>query len=1103
MTSNHLLDEDEGALFEVFDKTKKAPSENKRKHFDQPQVEQPPEEEDPLDAYMKTIYNETQGISTNTGKKQIQEEEEDKDFEASRGLPEMNELNALSSFASSFLPKEKRKILPEIDHSTIDYPPFEKNFYFDPPELAKLSKKEILERRQQLENIRVRGKDCPCPITSWVQTGLNSRVLEVIEKKLQFSQPTPIQAQVIPTAMKGKDVIGIAKTGSGKTMGFVLPMIRHVLAQPRCQPGEGPIALMIAPTRELCIQIWRDTRSVTSCIKMTGHGDGGGGGSSSGRGWGWSRSSMNGGNDERIRVVAVYGGATVNVSDQIAKLKSGAEVVVCTPGRMIELLALNGGKVTTLFRTTYVVLDEADRMMDLGFSPQITRLLQCIRPDRQTLMFSATFPRQLEAMAKNILTKPIEIIVGRKSSVCADVHQIIRIIRPDETKLEVLKEILFLWRKRAKEEERAGMFQQPGQPDQTNQPNQPASDASSSATTANTSAPSQQTQTQSLAPASSPTPAPITPALTPSTSAIFASLNASSTPTPTTASRTAIASTAPTPQPSASPSLSPSVVNLYDTPASHQGPILVFVKEQTDADKLFASLIECGFPCLPLHGGRDQADRDSAIGDFKEGNVPMLIATSVAARGLDVKGLSLVVNYDCPDHLEDYVHRVGRTGRAGQKGTAITFVHPESSGGDDDRYTPSLVKAIKQSAANVSVPEDLLQIAQSYLERVSSHLVAMPSSGFGGKGFKFDENEEKQKEVEKEMLRKRFRTGDDDDDGAGEGGMVEDDGDDDYERAERIAISHGLVPHVASHQSSSSSSTSASASSTAVGAGSGIGSATSAASSPSSSGASASGSIIPPSPSPTHSTTFLSLSPTPTSTPLLSTTPSHSSSSQGVTLFTPISSLSSAEAATVLRAKSKLTLTPDQIMRYIVKTMPLPLGPGETIQRVQCSTRDGLTFVVRKDATAEQRRAVLQSAMVAEAVRLEVMTGTLQTAKPAAAGAGGVAAAASHFCEEMEINDYPQMIRSALTNRTELASIMELTATSITPRGIYCEKNLKGISVAPPGQRKLFLAIEGDSAEKVRRAKAMLVQRMTDVKEEMMPVVGGVGQAHGRFKVVS
>ena len=227
-------------------------------------------------------------------------------------------------------------------------------------ELAKMSEQEVGEHRKQLNGIKVRGKEPQRPIKNWNQCGLSGRVLDVIRKS-GFDSPMPIQAQALPIIMSGRDCIGIAETGSGKTLAFVLPMLRHIKDQPPLQQGDGPIALVVAPTRELVQQISKDTKKFCKVHNML--------------------------------VVAVYGGS--GVANQITELKRGAEIVVCTPGRMIDILVTSGGKITNMRRVTYLVFDEADRMFDMGFEPQISRIHRNIRPSRQTVMFSATFPRSV------------------------------------------------------------------------------------------------------------------------------------------------------------------------------------------------------------------------------------------------------------------------------------------------------------------------------------------------------------------------------------------------------------------------------------------------------------------------------------------------------------------------------------------------------------------------------------------------------------------------------------------------------------------------------------------------------------------------------------
>eukprot|EP01095_Lingulamoeba_sp_RSL-Kostka_P004889 TRINITY_DN1612_c0_g1_i2.p1 TRINITY_DN1612_c0_g1~~TRINITY_DN1612_c0_g1_i2.p1 ORF type:complete len:305 (-),score=109.47 TRINITY_DN1612_c0_g1_i2:97-1011(-) len=212
-------------------------------------------------------------------------------------------------------------------------------------------------------------------------------------KQAKYTKMTKIQQGSIIHSLYGRDILAAAKTGSGKTLAFLLPLLRHVMAQESVKQGEGPIGLILAPTRELATQIHSEVKKFTKNLGM--------------------------------RAVCVYGGA--GVQHQIGDLKRGAEIVVCTPGRMIDILTTNGGRITNLGRVTFVILDEADRMFDMGFEPQIMRIIQNVRPSRQTVMFSATFPTSVEHIARRILTRPIEIVVGGVSVVCDDVKQIIEV----------------------------------------------------------------------------------------------------------------------------------------------------------------------------------------------------------------------------------------------------------------------------------------------------------------------------------------------------------------------------------------------------------------------------------------------------------------------------------------------------------------------------------------------------------------------------------------------------------------------------------------------------------------------------------------------------
>jgi ATP-dependent RNA helicase DDX5/DBP2 len=251
--------------------------------------------------------------------------------------------------------------------------PFEKNFYVESPAVAAMTDTEVEEYRK-LREITVEGKDIPKPVKSFRDVGFPDYVLEEV-KKAGFTEPTPIQSQGWPMAMKGRDLIGIAETGSGKTLSYLLPAIVHVNAQPMLAHGDGPIVLVLAPTRELAVQIQQEASKF--------------------------------GSSSKIKTTCIYGG--VPKGPQVRDLQKGVEIVIATPGRLIDMMESNN---TNLRRVTYLVLDEADRMLDMGFDPQIRKIVSHIRPDRQTLYWSATWPKEVEQLSKKFLYNPYKVIIG-------------------------------------------------------------------------------------------------------------------------------------------------------------------------------------------------------------------------------------------------------------------------------------------------------------------------------------------------------------------------------------------------------------------------------------------------------------------------------------------------------------------------------------------------------------------------------------------------------------------------------------------------------------------------------------------------------------------
>ncbi|KAL5529529.1 DBP2_1 [Sanghuangporus baumii] len=263
--------------------------------------------------------------------------------------------------------------LHSIDWGKQQLTKFEKNFYIEDKRVSARSDKEVQDFRRD-KQIIVSGRNVPKPIFSFDETGFPEYLMATISAQ-GFPSPTPIQCQAWPMALSGRDMVGIAQTGSGKTIAFALPAILHINAQPLLAPGDGPIALVLAPTRELAVQTQQE------CAKF--------------------------GSSSRIRNTAIYGGAPKG--PQIRDLQRGVEIVIATPGRLIDML--DSGK-TNLRRVTYLVMDEADRMLDMGFEPQIRKIVSQIRPDRQTLMFSATWPKDVQKLANDFLHDFIQVNIG-------------------------------------------------------------------------------------------------------------------------------------------------------------------------------------------------------------------------------------------------------------------------------------------------------------------------------------------------------------------------------------------------------------------------------------------------------------------------------------------------------------------------------------------------------------------------------------------------------------------------------------------------------------------------------------------------------------------
>ncbi|KAK7712737.1 ATP-dependent RNA helicase dbp2 [Botryosphaeria dothidea] len=416
-------------------------------------------------------------------------------------------------------------------------PKFEKSFYKEHPEVAARTQKEVDDFRKEFQ-ITVHGPDVPKPVTTFDEAGFPSYVMNEV-KAQGFEKPTAIQSQGWPMALSGRDVVGIAETGSGKTLTYCLPAIVHINAQPLLAPGDGPIVLILAPTRELAVQIQ------TEISKF--------------------------GKSSRIRNTCVYGG--VPKGGQIRDLARGVEVCIATPGRLIDML--ESGK-TNLRRVTYLVLDEADRMLDMGFEPQIRKIIGQIRPDRQTCMWSATWPKEVRQLASDYQTDFIQVNIG--SMDLSANHRITQVV-------EVVSE----FEKRDK--------------------------------------------------------------------------------------------------------MSKHLERIMD---DKNNKVLIFTGTKRVADDITRFLRQDGWPALSIHGDKQQNERDWVLNEFKTGKSPIMVATDVASRGIDVRNITHVINYDYPNNSEDYVHRIGRTGRAGAKGTAITFFTTENA-----KQSRDLVQVLTESKQQI------------------------------------------------------------------------------------------------------------------------------------------------------------------------------------------------------------------------------------------------------------------------------------------------------------------------------------------------------------------------------------------------------------------
>ncbi|MBP7201705.1 MAG: DEAD/DEAH box helicase [Propionivibrio sp.] len=372
------------------------------------------------------------------------------------------------------------------------------------------------------------------------ELGLAPEILRAITEE-GYTNPTPIQAQAIPIVLSGKDLMGGAQTGTGKTAAFTLPLLQRILpfASPSPSPARHPVRiLMLAPTRELAIQVHESVKTYSKYVP--------------------------------IRSLCAYGG--VDIKPQIEEIRAGIEVLVATPGRLLDLVeqkCLNFGSVQAL------VLDEADRMLDMGFIPDVTRIISLLPKQRQSLLFSATFSDEIKKLADRMLQSPVLIEVARRNTVSETITHRVHPVAADAKRALLVKLL------------RSSEFNQ----------------------------------------------------------------------------------------------------------------VLVFTRTKIETNKLARELQRAGIAADSIHGDKSQLDRLKALEAFKDGSTLVLVATDVAARGLDIDELPHVINFELPHTPEDYIHRIGRTGRAGKQGTAISLVSAH-----EVQYLVDIEKLIKKPIEQVIVP---------------------------------------------------------------------------------------------------------------------------------------------------------------------------------------------------------------------------------------------------------------------------------------------------------------------------------------------------------------------------------------------------------------
>jgi ATP-dependent RNA helicase DDX41 len=393
-----------------------------------------------------------------------------------------------------------------------------------PPSYIRDRDESVNEETRKKWHILIEGENCPPPIKSFREMRVPPVLLEAMEKK-GMTRPTPIQVQGIPALLSGRDMVGIAFTGSGKTLAFSLPLVLFALEEETNMPlagGEGPIGLVLCPARELARQTYEIIEYFANALCQGGH--------------------------PQLRCALCIGGESNKQQLDTAR-SLGIHCLVATPGRLNE--HLKTGRLN-MDICRYFVLDEGDRMLDLGFDEEVHNIINKFKRQRQTVLFSATMPQKFQEFAKKTLVKPLIVNVGRAGAANLDVIQEVEYVKK-EAKIVYLLECL-----------------------------------------------------QKTAP-----------------------------------------------------------------------PVVIFCERKSDVDEIHEYLLIKGVEAVSIHGGKDQEERNEAIRLYKDGKKDVLVATDVAAKGLDFSNIQHVINFDMPSEIENYVHRIGRTGRCGKTGVATTFINKD------------------------------------------------------------------------------------------------------------------------------------------------------------------------------------------------------------------------------------------------------------------------------------------------------------------------------------------------------------------------------------------------------------------------------------------